>query len=114
MYKDPHDERLKAARRKHYHANKQQYLDRNKIQKAQKIEYIRELKKSPCVDCGKSYPYYVMDYDHVDPLGKVNNIARMVNHSWKALKAEIAKCELVCANCHRERTHNRGYSSSWE
>jgi hypothetical protein len=27
--------------------------------------------------------------------------------SWKAIKKEIEKCEVVCANCHRIRTHDR-------
>ena len=35
-------------------------------QKAHLARYIRELKeKSPCRDCGKFFPYYVMDFDHV-------------------------------------------------
>lgn len=60
------------------------------------------------MDCGKSYPWYVMDFDHRDPSKKVDGIARMVlNCSRDKLIKELKKCDLVCANCHRVRTHDR-------
>jgi hypothetical protein len=104
-YKDPLDERARAARRKHYEANKEQYLRRNAEAKKKKQEYIREARNVPCMDCGGIYPYYVMDFDHRDPSQKMGNISRMLGHSWTKLKAEIAKCDIVCANCHRHRTY---------
>lgn len=57
------------------------------------------------MDCGVPYPYYVMEFDHRDPSQKLANIGRLLGNSWKRLKDEIAKCDVVCANCHRERTH---------
>lgn len=64
------------------------------------------LKANPCVDCGVSYPPYVMDFDHRDPTLKLKSVGAMaLSASWKAIEAEIAKCDLVCANCHRERTY---------
>jgi len=71
--------------------------------------YVTELKTDkPCADCGKIYPPYVMDFDHVRGV-KVRNIARIVKDgcSREMLDEEIAKCELVCSNCHRIRTHTR-------
>lgn len=67
-------------------------------------EYIIAEKSKPCTDCGVQYPYYVMQFDHLRD--KEFNIARS-NRSLIKIKAEIAKCELVCANCHAERTHKR-------
>ncbi len=70
-------------------------------------DYIIERKKCPCVDCGESYPSYVMDFDHVRGR-KIANIASGRFHSsMKGLKREMAKCDVVCANCHREREHQR-------
>lgn len=62
----------------------------------------------PCADCRKKYPHYVMDFDHVRGK-KLHNVADIVrsNHSRKKVWDEIAKCDLVCANCHRARTHKR-------
>lgn len=66
-------------------------------------------KEGPCTDCGGSFPPYVMDFDHLPGTKKTLAVSYLANHgSGKAkLLAEIAKCELVCANCHRIRTHTR-------
>lgn len=74
-----------------------------------KREYVAWLKSNtPCKDCKKYYPFYVMDFDHVDGT-KVANITVMTNgyRPFMQLLMEIAKCEIVCANCHRERTQKR-------
>ena len=66
--------------------------------------YIRKAKDKPCADCGVKYPHYVMDLDH-NGQEKVIKIAQSVGRvSDERLLAEIAKCDVVCANCHRERT----------
>lgn len=71
---------------------------------------IDALKCKPCMDCGVKYPPYVMDFDHRDPKDKVESISVLVlqrNISKARVLEEIAKCDLVCSNCHRERTHHR-------
>lgn len=81
-----------------------------KTQKLRQVKIIRallwEIKSGPCKDCGNCYPPYVMDLDHVRGV-KIAGVGSMLNHSEKTFLAEVAKCELVCANCHRERTHKR-------
>ena len=66
---------------------------------------IRAAKNKPCADCDKKYPHYVMDFDHVR--GKKSfTVGRILSRpNIRALKREIKKCEIVCSNCHRERTH---------
>jgi hypothetical protein len=62
------------------------------------------------VDCGKFYPPYVLDFDHREGERKLFNVADWHLQSGRSiaeLLAEIAKCDLVCANCHRERTYQR-------
>ena len=68
------------------------------------IAIIREAKSVPCLDCGGSFPHYVMDFDHVRG-EKLFDIGQGRSRSERVLRAEMAKCEVVCANCHRERTH---------
>jgi len=51
-----------------------------------------------------------MDFDHREEEVKLFNIANLTSQRWMSvadLQAEIAKCDVVCANCHRERTHQR-------
>jgi hypothetical protein len=69
-------------------------------------DLVRALKSRPCDDCGIQYPHYVMDFDHVRG-DKSFNISDLYGKSEKAILAEVAKCDLVCANCHRIRTHVR-------
>jgi hypothetical protein len=69
---------------------------------------VREAKNKPCTDCGVRYPYYVMEFDHLDADAKHFNVSAGVTQvSHERLLTEIAKCEVVCANCHAERTHQR-------
>jgi len=71
-------------------------------------QYLRDLKtKTPCVDCGINYPYYVMDFDHVRGQKHANVMELVSTLSKKRIDLEIAKCEIVCSNCHRIRTHIR-------
>jgi hypothetical protein len=76
----------------------------NKQQLKKRLSEIKE--KSGCVYCGINN-HIILDFDHLKD--KKYNISRMIHDgfSWAAIKKEIAKCEVVCANCHRIRTHNR-------
>lgn len=106
-YKDKNDPRLREARLRHYYKNKQQYLDRNKVARAQMREYIDSFKRTPCTDCGIEYPTYVMQFDHIGT-DKEYTIARLVTcGNYSKVDAEVAKCEVVCANCHAIRTYRR-------
>jgi hypothetical protein len=64
------------------------------------IEYLLD---HPCVDCGISDPL-VLEFDHMD--NKIMDVSSLAGSSvaWKRVEAEIAKCVVRCANCHRKRT----------
>jgi len=67
---------------------------------------IDALKGGACCDCGGRFPPDAMDFDHVRGT-KVASIAQMRSRAWEHVLIELAKCELVCANCHRIRTWQR-------
>lgn len=73
-------------------------------------DIIRKAKDVPCADCGQRFPTHCMDFDHRPGVDKVANIGASVA-KWAsdpdALIAEIAKCDVVCANCHRKRTFSK-------
>lgn len=61
------------------------------------------------MDCRESFPPYVFDFDHRDSADKSFGIATSMNsiQKWEVLLEESFKCDLVCSNCHRKRTHAR-------
>lgn len=73
-------------------------------------QYIRDYKRGkPCKDCGGCFEAVQMDFDHrsqADKLSQINELAAK-RKSWKAIHEEIAKCDLVCSNCHRLRTEKQ-------
>jgi hypothetical protein len=63
-----------------------------------------------CADCGYREHPAALDFDHLPGTKKRRNISRMlasVSKGVELIDAEIAKCEVVCANCHRIRTWKR-------
>lgn len=102
---------MKLYRIEHYRSNKKPYMARAKANKASERQFIIDYKAGkPCMDCGIAYPHYVMQFDHRDSAGKSFTIGRLRAGSRKRLLAEIEKCDLVCANCHFEREHQRRLS----
>lgn len=72
---------------------------------------IKELKSKPCTDCGKTFDPVCMDFDHRPGEVKVGQVSQF-RHNEAAFYAEVAKCDLVCACCHRLRGKNRGFSEA--
>jgi hypothetical protein len=83
-----------------------QIAARNKRHRERNARIVREAKSVPCADCGKRFPPYVMDFDHLGD--KVANVSYLMPSAGEErLQSEMAKCEVVCSNCHRVRTHER-------
>lgn len=58
----------------------------------------------PCVDCGEADPI-VLDFDHVRGKKRANvTILVAAGMAWSTIEAEVAKCDVRCANCHRRKT----------
>lgn len=73
-------------------------------------EYVQLAKAAPCMDCGNKYHYSVMDFDHRPDEIKTKNVSILADqYSLEIVKLEIAKCDLVCSNCHRIRTFRRRF-----
>jgi hypothetical protein len=98
-----------AYRRAHYLANRNAYIElevarmagyRN-VNRALLLAYLLQ---HPCIDCGEVDPV-LLDFDHRDPSSKRKEVRRLASTKpWPQVLAEIQKCDVRCANCHRRRT----------
>lgn len=95
-----------------YDKHRDSYFLRAKKRDKELDALVYKAKDIPCADCGRKYPHYVMDFDHVGSERKFLNICRMRarRFAFDKILSEIAKCEVVCSNCHRIRTNKRNPS----
>lgn len=61
-----------------------------------------------CFDCKNKFPHYVLEFDHKPEYDKIDVVYRVLRRlgpdaAWN----EVKKCDVVCANCHKIRTHTR-------
>jgi hypothetical protein len=108
-----HPERRKriAAAYRQRNAEKVRAYDRESQvrSRAKRRAWLDEYKlKAGCADCGYRAHPRALDFDHIGT-DKVGDVGRMMHSrmAWSIILAEIAKCEVVCANCHRIRTYER-------
>lgn len=93
---------------RHYLNNKEYYHKKTRIRNAYFHELIRGylwdyLAEHPCIDCGETDPV-VLEFDHLrDKIIHVSHMAKNNSQLYK-VKAEIEKCVVRCANCHRRKT----------
>lgn len=67
-------------------------------QKEKALEYLGRR----CVYCGYDKFDEALEFHHVDPRAKAFKISDGNTRSWSRVRAELDKCIIVCANCHRE------------
>lgn len=85
-------------------------VDKPKRRAAVRAAILKYLEDHPCVDCGEADPI-VLEFDHRGE--KLFEIGGCINRGYGVdrIMAEIAKCDVRCANCHRRKTYaERGYS----
>lgn len=101
-----------AYGREHYETNKQRYIDQaaasqRRLRRERTTYLIEYFAAHPCTDCGEDDPI-VLEFDHLDAKAKSFTIGGAISYRrWQSILDEMAKCEVVCANCHRRRTARR-------
>jgi predicted HNH restriction endonuclease len=93
-YRISNPDKTKAYDKQRYQHNKEAFAK-------QKVDAILS-KGGACVMCGIKFDgtnAVIFDFHHKDPKEKKGDIAHMQNR--KNIQAELDKCDLLCANCHR-------------
>ena len=90
----------KEYRRKHYLKNKKKYIDKSKKWRKEFRQWWKEYKKQfSCIRCGENHPACIQ-FHHIND-DKENDVAYFVGiGNLKKVLDEIAKCMVLCANCH--------------
>jgi len=87
------------------------YANKADLYKNQIARWIRikqkaiEYKGCKCVMCGYDKHYGALEFHHLDSGDKDVNWTKLRLRSWDKITAELDKCVLLCANCHREEHH---------
>ena len=83
--------------------------ERRRERRLEFVPWYQALKESkPCTDCGQRFPAVAMHWDHLPEFTKGGDVGHLQRSmSKRRVLEEIAKCELVCANCHAIRTMQR-------
>ena len=83
-------------------------LERKRAHWRAQARLLDRLRDVPCQDCGRRFPPAAMDFDHRIAGSKRSAVSRMIGRAGTArILDEVAKCDIVCANCHRLRTFRR-------
>jgi len=89
-----------------------QNKERRKENKKAKRKYLWEYKaKHGCVRCGEKHPI-CLGFHHKDKSKKESDVSSLIDRGWKRLKDEIAKCDVMCDNCHKKLHYNEDHSST--
>jgi aerobic-type carbon monoxide dehydrogenase small subunit (CoxS/CutS family) len=106
-YRRPGASERKSRYNRAYHASHRDRINEaHRVAQRQQTNQIQQIKlQRGCVDCGYNAHAEALEFDHLS--GKTAAISQMRNRSMKVVLAEIAKCEVRCANCHRVKTAER-------
>jgi len=118
IYREQHQQQRKA----YYDLHKEYFKEHYKVFLKQNPGYskkhteahlkrrrnwINQFKNKPCTDCQGWFEPCQMDFDHLNPKEKLFQIGQRITRPIKDILLEMAKCELVCSNCHKLRTAQR-------
>ena len=105
-------EKKREYNKKYYELNTEKRAEYNQLNKEQKREYTKahryekkelclEYLGGKCVKCGTTHN---LQFDHIKREGKKYNIAGRLTNDFTILKEELDKCQLLCYDCHLEKT----------
>ena len=102
-YKDKEiqKQKNKEYQKKHYQSKKQYYFDKARSRQEFLKSFIERVKKLSRCNCGESR-WWVLDFHHLENKEFGLASAHKMGYSIDKIKQEIRKCNILCANCHRD------------
>jgi len=90
--------------------NRELYNDRARLRRNERKLRAIEYKGGKCAHCSGIFHQAAFDFHHLDSTEKDKDPGLMMSHSDESLFAELDKCILLCANCHRIHHFKEGYA----
>jgi hypothetical protein len=109
-------ERRRAYDAAYHQRTRSRRIAQANVRRAAFFAWYASLKDGkPCADCGQTFHPAAMQWDHRPGTLKVDDLSNLrATTSKRRVLEEIAKCDLVCANCHALRTfHRTGRGAAW-
>ena len=103
-------ERIKEKSRTYGKVNRDKIRDKQAHRKQEAVLLLG----NKCNICSQTVHPAAFDFHHINPNEKEKSIKDLLNCSWSRLKVELAKCVLLCANCHREYHYNKERDELYE
>lgn len=97
-------EKNREYQKKHYENNREYHLIKNDKRQQKIKEWLESYKKSvKCESCPENH-FATLDFHHIDPDEKDLEISKTLKQGWgiARIQKEIAKCQVLCSNCHRK------------
>jgi hypothetical protein len=106
-YRLEHKTEIKARKIEDYLKHKESRRQQAAFEYTFRRDLLHALKSRPCMDCKIQYNPWQMQFDHRPNEVKLFCLGNISRVSAKAFYNELIKCDLVCGNCHAERTYRR-------
>lgn len=93
-----------AENQRYYQKTKEYHKQRRARQQQSIRDFVKEIKQGlACIMCGEAHPACI-SFHHRNPAEKSFNIANAVHHGYSKqhILDEVAKCDVLCENCHRK------------
>jgi hypothetical protein len=99
----------RAYDRAYWQRTRLRRLELRRVRQRELVESFQRLKSETCcADCGGFFHFAAMQWDHLPGAEKLDEVSTLVRKGkTNRAREEIAKCELVCANCHAVRSYER-------
>ena len=104
---------MKLYRMEHYRSNPAPYKKRAAASKKKRLAYLRDIREEgSCARCGFEHPA-ALEFHHKVPVNRDRagraGVGWFATFGMSRMLEELAKCELICANCHRIEHHGHRY-----
>jgi len=87
---------------------------RRRILRRRLKDAICKERDNRCEECGEIFESHILDFHHLDPSTKEFelSVSNLTDQQWPKVLAEVDKCQMLCANCHRQKHKEEAHENT--